>query len=63
MATKLAKFFNSSVKFLVEFSVIYTIFDVPIHRFFFKSYVAFLGRNKINIFLDDWKDVAYEVKK
>lgn len=61
MMTKLAKVYNSDVKLTIEFSVVYTIIDCP-YSSLFKSYVEFLGRNKVNILLGDWKDVDVEVK-
>ncbi|CAL5208382.1 unnamed protein product [Lathyrus oleraceus] len=46
----------------VEFSVVHIILYDP-HSSLFKSYVVFLGHNKVNILLDDWKDVPDGVKK
>lgn len=61
MMAKLANVCNSCVKLQVEFNVVYTILD-GLYSSLFKSYVVFLGRSKVNILLDDWKDVAVEVK-
>ncbi|CAL5211859.1 unnamed protein product [Lathyrus oleraceus] len=61
MMTKLTKVRKSGVRLSVEFSSINTILDGP-HSLLFKSYVAFLGCSKVNMLLDDWKDVTYEVK-
>lgn len=58
---KLTKVRKSSLRLPIEFSSVYTILNGP-HSSLFKSYVAFLGRSKVNILLDDWKDVTYEVK-
>lgn len=54
-------YINKSI-LLVEFSVVHIILDGP-HSSLFKSYVAFFEHNKVNILLDDWKDVPDEVKK
>lgn len=62
MMDTLTKFLNSGVRIPVEFSVIHIILDGP-HSSLFKSYVVFLGRSKVKILLDDWKDVPDEVKK
>lgn len=59
--TKLAKVHYLGVKLPAKFSVVYTILD-DLYSLLFKSYVAFLGRRKVNILLDDWKDVAVEEK-
>ncbi|CAL5192672.1 unnamed protein product [Lathyrus oleraceus] len=61
MMAKLTKVCNSSVKTLVEFSIVYTILDGP-HSSLFKSYVAFIGCSKVIILLYDWKDIANKVK-
>ena len=61
MMAKLAKVYNSGVKLLIEFSVVYSILDGP-HSSLFKSYLVFLRCSKVIILLDDWKDVADEMK-
>lgn len=61
MIATLAKFLNSGVKLSVEFSVFHTILDGP-SSMMFKSYVMFLGCRRVNILLDNWKDVSNEVK-
>lgn len=61
MMAKLEKVCNLSVKLMVEFSVVYNILDGH-HSSLFKSYVMFFGFFKVNILLDDWNDVADEVK-
>lgn len=58
---KLTKVCKLCVILLVEFSFIYIILDGP-HSSLFKSYVAYLGCSKVNILLDNWKDVTDEVK-
>lgn len=59
---KLTKVCKSGVRLLIEFSVVYAILDGP-QSLLFKSYVAFLEHSKVNILLDDWKNVTNEVKK
>lgn len=61
MMAKLEQVCNSGVKLSVEFNVVYTILD-SLCSSLFKSYVSFLGCSKVNILLDDWKDVVFEVK-
>lgn len=62
MVATLTKVCNSGVRLVVESSVVHTILNGP-HSSLFKSYVAFLGRSKVNKLLDDWKDVLDEGKK
>ena len=50
--SQLEKVHKSGVKYSIEFNAVYTILDGP-HTLFFKSYVAFLGRNKVNILIND----------
>lgn len=61
MMDKLTKVHNLGVKLPVEFSVFNTAMDGP-NSSLFKSYVVLLGRGKVSILLDDWKDVSNEVK-
>lgn len=62
MMATLTKVCNSGVRLTSEFSVFHTILDGP-NSSLFKSYVVFLGRRKVSILIDDWKDVPGEVKK
>ncbi|CAL5195472.1 unnamed protein product [Lathyrus oleraceus] len=61
MMATLIKVRNLGVKIPIEFRVFHTVLD-GLNSSQFKSYIAFLGRRKVSILLDDWKDVSDEVK-
>lgn len=59
---KLTKDRNSGNKLSIKFNVIYSIVDFPYYSPF-KSYVAFIGRSKVNILINDWKEAPEDVKE
>lgn len=56
MMTQSAKVHESGVKYSIECSAVYTILDGP-DTSLFKSYIVFLGHRKVNILINDWKEV------
>ena len=52
---------SSGEKIPIEFDSFYRVVDCE-HYCTFKSYVAFLGRSKVSILIDDWKQVDEDVK-
>ena len=53
---------SSGEKILIEFDSFYRVVDCE-HYSTFKSYVAFLGRSKVSILINDWKQVDENVKE
>lgn len=62
MMTKLAKVHKLGGKLSVEFSVVYMILDGP-HFSLFKTYVVFLGSNKVSMLINDCKDALMKVNE
>ena len=52
----------SGEKIPIEFDSFYIVVDCE-HYYTFKSYDAFLGRSKVSILIDDWKQVDENVKE
>lgn len=61
MMTKLTKIYNSGNRLLIEFNnVTWTCYGT--NYFLFRSYVAFLGRRKVNILIDDLTQLSKYAK-
>ena len=53
---------SSGEKIPIEFDSFYRVVDCE-HYSTFKSYVAFLGRSKVSILINDWKQVDENIKE
>ena len=53
---------SSGEKTPTEFDSFYIVVDCE-YYYTFKSYVVFLGRSKVSILIDDWKQVDEKVEE
>lgn len=61
MMARLTKVYDSGRKFMFMFDMFYRVVGGD-YSLLFKSYVVFLGRSKVNILIDDWKEEPMDVK-